>query len=205
MSSDDAAPDDDALSSTTQEVINWMQTPSFTAAPTCSPPHQVSAAPGEEGQWAAARVGATGASGFKPRVVKLYLRGQSAANGTWCAGNVSFKVRIYAGLTYGAPGSTFIAEATVPATAAPDSQDRAVSVNVRAANIAAYRSVYVAVQMVGNPATDTDYNCVAGCGPQTNGLNWWSLEDAPPYDWVSLASVGIGNMDIGIRVEGDVL
>lgn len=199
-----ATDEDASLGETSQTVTNYLQTPSWTTAPTCSPPHQVSAAPGEEGLWAAVRVGTTGSSSFQPRKVKLYLRGQSLEAGTWCAGNVSFKVRLFTSTGLGFPG-TFLAENTVSASpATPATQSREVSVTMRVPIIPPNRSVYVAVQMVGHLETDTNYNCVAGCGPQTTGLNWWAQNPSSPYGWVSLASVGLTGMDIAARVEGDV-
>lgn len=199
-----ATDEDEPLGETQQAVANYLQTPSWTTAPSCSPPHQVSAAPGEEGLWAAVRVGTTGSNSYQPTKVKLYLRGKSAAAGNWCAGNVSFKVRLFTSTSLGVPG-TFLAENTVAASpATPVTQSREVSVAMRVPIIPPNRSVYVAVQMVGDLETDSNYNCVAGCGPQTSGLNWWAQNPSAPYDWVSLASVGIGSMDIAARIEGDV-
>ena len=69
----------------------------------------------------------------------------------------------------------------------------------------ANQHIYVAVEMVGDPATDTGYNCLAGCGPQTRSTNYWSLETGAPYGWTLLSNVGYFPMDIGMRVEGDYL
>lgn len=198
-----ATEEDEQLGETPQAVISYMQTPSWATAPSCSPPRLVAAAPGEEGLWAAVRVGNTGTNSYRPETVKLYLRGKSAAAGNWCAGNVSFKVRLFTSTGFGMPG-TFLSENTVAASATPVTQSREVSVNLRAPIVPPFRSLYVAVQMVGDIETDTNYNCVAGCGPQTSGLNWWAQNPASPYDWVSLASVGLGSLDIAARVEGVV-
>lgn len=196
--------EDPQLGETPQAVTSYLQTPSWTTAPSCSPPRLVAAAPGEEGLWAAVRVGNTGANSYQPETVKLYLRGKSAAAGNWCAGNVGFKVRLFTSTGLGMP-MTFLAENTVAASpATPVTQSREVSVKVRAPIVPPNRSLYVAVQMVGDLETDTNYNCVAGCGPQTSGLNWWAQNPSAPYDWVSLASVGLSSLDIAARVEGVV-
>ena len=195
----------DELGSTTAALTTVFET--APDALTCTPPYLVAAAPGEEGQWAAVRVGRTTGRPFRPERVRFVLRGSSPAAGTWCAGNAGpFRVRIF----YGpdptpAAQPTQVVSRTIAAGSGTAEQTRTVDVGVRSLPIPADQWIFVAVEMVGDPATDTGYNCLAGCGPRTRGSNWWSLATGAPYGWVELSTLGGFDFDIGMRVEGAYL
>ena len=201
----DAADDGERLSSTTAALASTFQT--AMGARSCDPPHSVSAAPGEEGQWAAVRVGRVTAN-YRPTRLTYHFRGTSPAAGTWCSGNAGpHLVRVFYGPGPGLPPQlpTVVAEVLVPAANIPAEDTRAVVVDLRSGIVPANQHIYVAVEMVGDPATDTGYNCLAGCGPATRSTNYWSLETDAPYGWTALSNVGYFPMDIGMRVEGDYL
>lgn len=200
---EDEGPGDD-LGSASLAVTTVFQTGKYAA--TCSPPQLVAAAPGEEGQWAAVRVGRT-ASRFLVTKVSFLLRGSGA--GSWCGGNAGpYKVRLFyvTGPASRRPvppaNPTLATEVLVPAAAVAPAANHDVSIDLRTP-IPASSDLYVGVEMVGNPATDTGYNCVAGCGPRTAATDWWSSTSNPPYAWTELVDLGLTNLDIGMKVEGE--
>jgi hypothetical protein len=176
------------------------------AAPGCTPPQLVAASPGEEGQWTLVRLGPV-AEDYRVSKVSFMLRKKGALTGDWCAGNAGpYKVRLFSGPNPTPVPLSLLRETVVAAGAVLPTQDYPVSVNIaNRTPIYAGRYIYVGIEMVGDPETDTGYNCVAGCGPQTENVNWWSLLDGSPYNWQTFASVGLGQFDVGVRVEGHYL
>ena len=62
--------------------------------------------------------------------------------------------------------------------------------------------LYAAVEMVGDPETDTGYTCVAACRSfGESNRSWWGAPAEAPTTWTTLQDLGVSGKP-GMRADG---
>ena len=161
-------------------------------APPVDPPTLLTPDPGEEGNWAAARLTPPGYP-FDVSIVS-YTVGDGAAGNVTCSGTHSHQLQLYAASSVAPPATpTPDMDITVPA-ATPEQighLGRTVTQDIDPPlRLAQGEHLFVAIQLGG---TYPEVLClqVNDVDAAEGNRNYWSGALAPPFSWVQLDSFGL--------------
>jgi hypothetical protein len=167
--------------------------PDLTNNPTCMHPVGISIGPGEENQWAAARLTPSSYPMTIQSIQYLLLGSASpAANDPHADNGLAHAVEVYVANTDAPPATpTVLKHWDIPAST-KETTDKLVKLDLAAPiMLNAGENLYVAVQMTGT-ITPPDPLYLGACqGPSfKSNANYWSNATTPPYPWATLESFG---------------